>query len=327
MKPTLKRLKKDTEDYLKVKKTHEFKRTREKTSSILIGNKTYQVTEASNGQLMIYHYTGNVHIGKRTRFQRGMRTRESTKFSAIKRHVSFEQPLPTPNYSIQDIKFSSYLVPHTPIKKKRSKTQYAVMNNQSAHDHIEQNIKRSGFVDKKGHHEWLHLQAHSHGGAQHSRNLVAGSRDSNSLQIGVEDALIFCSNSLSKLSDKLFLNVDVSCPTIPGTHIGTICTYKIKIQDQEQQKTIFCNPIQVNMHFQASQSLKGLQYDHVRVVFKETCRNIMSKTAELLDIDIDNFFEEDIDLYAAQQLDDKSIQEELDDTSDEDDENDDNPTH
>lgn len=327
MKATLKRLKKNTEDYLRVKKTHALKATREKTSSILIGNNMYQVTKATNGEIMIYRYTGNIHIGKRTRFQRGMRTRESTKFSAIRKHVSFDQPLPTLQHTSQDIKFSTYLVPHTPIIKKRSKTQYAVMNNQSAHDHIMQNIKRSGFVNRKGHHEWLHLQAHSHGGAQLSRNLVAGSRDSNSLQIGVEDALIFCSNALKKLSDELLLNVDVSCPTIPGTHIGTICTYKIRIQDQAQQNTIFCNPIQINMHFQASPSLRGLQYDHVRVVFKETCRNIMSKAAELLDIDMNSFFEEDIDLYTTQKLDDKSIQEELDDAGNEDDENEDNATN
>lgn len=320
MPSNLKRIKKNTEEFVRIKKSFDLKGTRQKTTAVRFGNNLYQVTVARNNEIMIFRQVGNRHIGKRTYFQRGMRTRESTKFSAIRNHVSFELPLPAPSYVPQETKFLSYQVPHTPLLKKRKKTQYAVMGNQSAHDHILENTRKSGFVTRTGRHEWLHLQAHSHGGPQSSNNLVAGSRDSNSLQIGVEDALIFCSNLLKKMSDnEIQLQVDVSCPTLPGTHIGTVCTYQPRIIDVGQASTITCAPIRINMHFHASHSLRGLQYDHVRVVFKECCRKVLSKAADLLAIDADQLLEEqEVDCHIAQHLSDENIERELDEADEED---------
>lgn len=316
----LKRVKKNTEEFVRIKKSFNLKETRQKTTALRFGNSVYQIIVARNSEIMIFRQVGNRHIGKRTYFQRGMRTRESTKFSAIRNHVSFELPLPAPSHVPQETKFLSYQVPHAPLIKKRKKTQYAVMGNQSAHEHIQAHTRKSGFVTRTGRHEWLHLQAHSHGGAQSANNLVAGSRDSNSLQIGVEDALIFCSNLLKKMSDnEIQLHVDVSCPTLPGTHVGTVCTYQPRIIDVGQGSAVACDPIRINMHFHASNSLRGLQYDHVRAVFKESCRKVLGKAADLLALDAEQLLEEqDIDFHVAQHLGDDDIERELDEADEED---------
>lgn len=244
---------------------------------------TYKVIRRKFGQrrTYIYKFRGNPHIGKRTYLQRSLPTRESTKFSAIENHVSFDLPLPTKFYLHPQNKFQArYFVPKNPSIGKRQKGQRAVMGDQSASSHINQHIKRSGFVTRQDRHEWCHLRAHSHGGAQHADNLVAGSKNSNSLQIGVEDALIYCSHTLSDLSDT-GLYAEISCSIIPNTHIGLICKYKIGFMDSESEDHHLLN-LYINMHFRSSSRSKDLQYHHVKVVFKRVSSRILEAAANKL---------------------------------------------
>lgn len=241
---------------------------------------TYKIIKRKSGQqrTYIYRFGGNPHTGKRTYFQRTLPTRESTKFSAVNNHVSFDLPLPTKHFARPQQKTQRrYYVPKTPNVGKREKGQRSVMNNQSASEHILQNIARSGFVTRLDRHEWCHLRAHNHGGAQHSENLVAGSRNSNSLQIGVEDALLYCSHALSSLSD-MGLYADISCSVIPGTHIGLICKYSIGFMDSESVDHHLLN-IYINMHFRSTRRSKDLQFHHVKVVFTRVSTRILGAAA------------------------------------------------
>lgn len=284
---SVKRVRKHTPEHKRISKA--FSESSErfiklKDSYIFFGDDRtcYRATKADE-QLTIYRQTGNKHIFRRSRNPDVPKTRDSTKMDALKHHVSFDLPLIAPDHDTKDIKSQHYMIPITPNNQKRRITQNAVMGG-SAHEHINEQPSNA-FITPDGRHEWLHLQAHSHGGKQAVENLVAGSRDSNSLQIGVEDALIFCRNTLNSVSSNLLMNATVKCATLPETNIGTICEYLITIQDTESAKNIACKPISINLQYHSSEQDNNLHYDHVRVVYKKTCEMILKKTNELLAIE------------------------------------------
>jgi hypothetical protein len=192
-------------------------------------------------------------------------------------------------------------VPHALLTKVRRISQKTVMGGVSAHVHIESTPGTPRSVVKTGRHEWLHLQAHSHDGKQDEKNLVAGSRDSNSLQIGIEDALIFCRGSMDQTKTPN-IQVLVTCDVMSGTHIGLWCEYRIKLNSDG--KSIECPSIYVSLQYY---SVGGsLQCEHVRAVFKMTCDLIFRHLEQIGDCVKDG--EGVINRYAAMCLSDLAIE-------------------
>ncbi|MBI6852963.1 hypothetical protein YA0002_09310 [Pseudomonas cichorii] len=259
---------------------------------------SYRVQVLSQG-LLILKFSGNRHLGHRTRFGLGMKTRTSTKLDGLKKAVSFDAPLTFPQGN--QFKSQTYLVPHAIPNIKRRITQNAVMGGKSASIYIEENKPLFSFINSSTPKEWLHLRAHSHGGAQAKENLVAGSRDANSLQIGVEDALIFCACNLIKQG--ISLTTTVTCTLFSNTHIGRSCEYKIRLQSGSSLED--CTPIYIDLQYNSNSG--GLQYDQVRAIFAKTCELVYNALG-CIPLPVD-----EVDHFASANLSDANIQHAMDD--------------
>ncbi|MGK9006436.1 hypothetical protein ACR6JC_17910 [Citrobacter europaeus] len=204
----------------------------------------------------IYRYKDNPHIYHRARCVSGIagRTRISTKIDALKSYISFDSPEFTfgeAGYTY--VKSVFYCVPKSAFSSFRHTGQNSVMG-ESANDHMNKK-----YVGIHVGYEWCHLQAHSHGGEQSISNLVAGTRNANSLQIAVEDALL-------SLGGVFNLTVNIICSVIRETHIGVNCRYSIFSGNGLL--------LVVNVNMQTPNDI-GLQVGHEKAFASEVRRRVI----------------------------------------------------